>query len=65
VASRKRGDDVEVAAFFNPDGSRAAILHRKSGDDPITVALDGVRYEMKLPNGSVATVLWGPRPRAQ
>ena len=61
VSTVKRGDDVEAAAFLNRDGSRVAILHRKSGDEPITIALDGERYAIALPNGSVATVRWSAR----
>ena len=61
VATVKRGDSVEAAAFLNPDGSRVAILHRKSGDGPVAVALDGVRYAIALPSGAVATLRWGTR----
>jgi glucosylceramidase len=61
VAATKRGEGVEAAAFLNPDGSRVAILYRKSGDGPLTVALDGQRYALSLPNGSVATLRWGAR----
>jgi len=58
IAANPRGDTVEAAAFLNPDGSRVAILHRKSGDGPIGIALDGARYEVPLPAGAVATVRW-------
>jgi glucosylceramidase len=61
VSTVKRSDNVEAAAFLNPDGSRVAILHRKSGDGPITIALDGGRYAIALPNGAVATVRWSAR----
>jgi len=63
IATLKHGDGVETAAFLNPDGSRVAILYRKMGEGPVTIALDGRRYSIALPNGSVATVRWGPRSR--
>jgi glucosylceramidase len=55
------GEGIEAAAFLNPNGSRVAILHRTSGDGPVTVALDGVRYQLPLPTGSVATLRWSGR----
>jgi glucosylceramidase len=58
VATSKRGAQVEAAAFVNPDGSRVAILHRQSGNGPVTIALDGGRYSVVLPSGSVATLRW-------
>ncbi|HVI06633.1 MAG TPA: glycoside hydrolase family 30 beta sandwich domain-containing protein [Sphingomicrobium sp.] len=58
VATVKRSEEVEAAAFLNPDGSRVAILHRKSGSGPVTISVDGERYAVALPNGSVATVRW-------
>jgi len=62
VATTVRAEGVEAAAFVNPDGSRVAIVHRSSGEGSVTVALDGWRYEVLLPNGAVATVRWtGPR----
>jgi glucosylceramidase len=61
VATRKRGNEVEAAAFVNPDGTRVAILHRKSGVGPVAVALDGERYTVALPVGSVATLRWKGR----
>jgi len=61
VASKPRAAAIEVAAFLNPDGSRVAILHRNSGEGPVTVALDGERYSVALPTGSVATLRWGAR----
>ena len=61
VATAKRGDDVEAAAFVDPDGTRVAILHRKSGDGPVTISLDGERYSVALPRGSVATLRWSRR----
>jgi glucosylceramidase len=63
IGAAKRRDDLEVAAFLNPDGSRVAILHRKSGDGPIAVALDGERFAVPLPAGSVATLRWSARRR--
>jgi glucosylceramidase len=61
VSTATRGDDVEAAAFINPDGSRVAILHRKSGKGPVTIALDGERYAVALPVGAVATLRWSRR----
>jgi glucosylceramidase len=61
VATTRRGDAVQAAAFLNPDGSRVAILHRTAGEGPVTISLDGVRYSVPLANGSVATVRWSPR----
>ena len=58
VATARRGSDVEAAAFLNPDGSRVAIIHRVSGDGPVTIALDGRRYALPLPVGAVATLRW-------
>jgi len=54
----KSSENVEVAAFLNPDGSRVAILHRKSGGGPVSIAVGGMRYEAKLPAGAVATLRW-------
>jgi glucosylceramidase len=61
VGSAIDGKAVEAAAFLNPDGSRVAILYRRSGDDPLSLAIDGKRYVVALPKGSVATLRWGPR----
>ena len=61
VAATSRGDEVAAAAFLNPDGSRVAILYRKSGRGPVSVALDGKRYNVALPKGSVATLQWPRR----
>ena len=62
VGVTRRGGEVEAAAFLNPDGSRVAILHRKAGDGPISIAIDGRRYSVPLPDGSVATLrLSAPR----
>jgi glucosylceramidase len=65
VGVSKRGDSVEAAAFLNRDGSRVAILHRKSGEGPVTIAIDGVRYAVPMPDGSVATLRWSARSRGQ
>jgi glucosylceramidase len=65
VSITKRGDAIEAAGFINPDGSRVAILHRKSGKDPLTIALDGERYAIALPVGAVATLRWSARSGAQ
>ena len=61
VATSKRGDEVEAAAFLNRDGSRVAILHRKSGEGPVSSAIDGERYAVAMPDGSVATLRWSAR----
>jgi glucosylceramidase len=61
----KRGDGVEAAAFLNPDGSRVAILHRDSGEGPVTISIDGGRYSLPLATGSVVTVRWSARSRRQ
>jgi glucosylceramidase len=61
VSTTKRGNAVEAASFVNPDGSRVAIVYRKSGDGPVAIALDGERYSIALPTGSVATLRWGAR----
>jgi glucosylceramidase len=61
VAATKRDDGVEAAAFLNRDGSRVAILHRAKGDGPLTIAIDGQRFAVSLPAGSVATIRWGGR----
>jgi glucosylceramidase len=60
---RRRGDSVEAAAFLNSDGSRVAILHRKAGDGPVAIAIDGRRYSVILPAGSVATLRWPARSK--
>lgn len=60
-----RGEGLEAAAFVNPDGSRVAILHRGSGDGPVTIALDGERYVVPLPAGAVATLRWNAKPAAR
>jgi glucosylceramidase len=61
VRTVMRGHQVDAAAFVNSNGNRVAILHRKSGDGPVTIAIDGVRYEVAMPSGSVATLRWGRR----
>jgi len=58
VAAVRRGSDVEAAAFVNPDGSRVALLHRRSGEGPVTIALDGRHYAVELPAGAVASLRW-------
>ena len=65
VSTLKHGEGVEAAAFINADGSRVAIMHRKSGEGPVTLALDGERYSVALPAGSVATLRWGARSGRQ
>jgi len=61
VSAVKHGDEVEAAAFVNPDVTRIAILYRKSGEGFVTIAMDGERYSVALPNGSVATLRWSAR----
>jgi glucosylceramidase len=58
IAAVRRGTEIEAAAFLNPDGSRVAIVHRTSGDGPVTIALDGRRYALPLPLGAVASLRW-------
>jgi glucosylceramidase len=58
-------EGVEAASFVNTDGSRVAILYRKSGEGPVAVALDGERYVVALPAGSVATLRWGTQSGRQ
>jgi glucosylceramidase len=65
VAASKHGDEVEAAAFLNRDGSRVAIVHRKTGDGPVTIAVDGDRYSVALPAGAVATLRWSARRPAR
>jgi glucosylceramidase len=65
VLTTKREDPVHIAAFINPDGSRVAILHRKTGAGPLAISIDGDRYAITLPAGSVATLRWGARSGAQ
>lgn len=65
VKSASRGKEVEAAAFVNPDGSRVAILYRKTGGGPLTLALDGERYSIAMPTGSVATLRWNRRGRRE
>jgi len=52
---------VDAAAFLNPDGSRVAILYRKFGSGGVTIAVDGERYSIAMPAGSVATLRWQPK----
>jgi glucosylceramidase len=63
VATAIHGNAVAAAAFVNPDGSRVAILYRKTGDGAVTVALDGELYSLAMPGGSVATLRWSRRGR--
>jgi glucosylceramidase len=58
ISVTRRGDKVEAAAFLNADGSRVAILHHTKGRGPISIAVDGRRYSVALPAGSVATLRW-------
>jgi glucosylceramidase len=58
IAAVRRDAEVEAAGFLNPDGSRVAIVHRKSGEGPLTIALDGRRYVLPLPSGAVASLRW-------
>jgi glucosylceramidase len=58
IAAVRRDAGVEAAGFLNPDGSRVAIFHRKSGQGPLTIALDGRRYVLSLPSGAVASLRW-------
>jgi glucosylceramidase len=65
IGTMTRGGEVDAAAFLNPDESRIAIIYRKSGQGPVTIAVDGERYVAALPNGSVATVRWGAAKRGK
>jgi glucosylceramidase len=58
VATAMQGSEVIAASFLNPDGSRVAIVHRKSGTGPVTFAIDGTRYAVTLPDGAIATLRW-------
>jgi glucosylceramidase len=60
-----RGADIEGASFENADGSRVAVLYRKGGEGPVTVALDGEHYSLTMPVGSIATLRWGARSSAR
>jgi len=55
------GTDVEAASFVNADKSRVAVLYRKAGEGAVNVAIDGQRYSVNMPKGSVATLRWGAR----
>jgi glucosylceramidase len=59
VAAVKRDSGMEAAAFLNRDGTRVVLLHRNSGEGPVTIAIDGRRYSVPLGVGSVATLRWG------
>jgi glucosylceramidase len=65
VGLTKLSEEIEAAAFLNRDGSRVVILHRKSGDAPVRIALDGRSYSLAIPAHSVATVRWGARRGAR
>ena len=58
IGAVRRDADVEAAGFLNPDGSRVVIIHRKSGEGPLTIAVDGHRYVLPLPSGAVASLRW-------
>ncbi|MFI5691460.1 glycoside hydrolase family 30 beta sandwich domain-containing protein [Kribbella sp. NPDC051586] len=47
------------AAFRNPDGSTALVVHNEN-DDPrsFAVAVGGKSFEYELPGGSIATFTW-------
>lgn len=61
IAADRKGGGIEAAAFLNRDGSTVAILHRTSGEGPVTLAHDGRRYSFDMPVGSVATLRWNGR----
>ena len=65
IAAAKRGKGVEAAAFLNADGTRVAIIHRGSGENPVTIAIDGDHYSVPLPAGSVATLRWSEQRAAK
>ncbi|TDW18113.1 discoidin domain-containing protein [Kribbella kalugense] len=48
------------AAFRNPDGTTALVVHNEN-DDPrsFAVAVGGKSFEYELPGGSIATYTWG------
>ena len=56
-----RDADVEAASFVNDDGSRIAIVYRKAGEGFFNLAIDGERYSLAIPAGSVATLRWASR----
>jgi glucosylceramidase len=58
IGSVSTNKDVVGAAFVNRDSSVAAILYRKAGEGPVTIALRGKRYVLALPAGGVATLRW-------
>lgn len=65
VAATRQAEGIEAAAFVNPDGSRVAILHRASGEGPVTLALDGLSYSVAIPQGAVATLRWNAPSASQ
>ncbi|MFD7153260.1 discoidin domain-containing protein [Kribbella sp. NPDC059898] len=48
------------AAFRNPDGTTALVVHNEN-DDPraFAVAVGGQSFEYELPGGAIATYTWG------
>jgi len=52
------------AAFRNPDGSTALVVHNEN-DDPrkFAVAVGDQSFEYELPGGSIATYTWPPSSR--
>lgn len=58
TATVAKGEGVEAASFLNADGSRVAIIHRKAGSGPITLAIDGQRFIVPLAGDAVATLRW-------
>jgi glucosylceramidase len=65
VGATTRNAGVEAAGFLNRDGSRVVILHRTAGEGPVSIAIDGARYAIAMPVGSVATLRWSARSAAQ
>lgn len=63
IAETSRDGAVEAAAFLNPDGSKVVIVHRLSGTTPLEIGVDGQRYSVALPIGSVATLRWSAGSR--
>ncbi|TDO54850.1 glucosylceramidase [Kribbella sp. VKM Ac-2527] len=54
------------AAFRNPDGSTALLVHNEN-DDPrsFAVAIGGRSFEYTLPGGSIATFVWSSDLRSE
>jgi glucosylceramidase len=57
--------EIMDAAFRNPDGSTALVVHNEN-DDPRTFAVDegGRSFDYTLPGGALATFTW-PAPHAR